>query len=225
MTPELIPRRALHDELADRIRQMIIEGDLQADQKVPEKDLCARFGVSRTPLREALKVLANDGLLVLTPNRGSTVAGVTEQDIQDVFPVMSALESLSGELAVQNMSDVAIAKLQQTHAAMVKAYRAKDLPLYFRLNQEIHRGILQGSGNAALIAVYDSLNIRITRMRYVADMTKDRWAQAVAEHVVMMDALTNRDGNLLSEVLRHHLENKRETVLRWVQKSKKTKVK
>jgi DNA-binding GntR family transcriptional regulator len=223
MTPELIPRRALHDELADRIRQMIIEGDLPADQKVPEKDLCARFGVSRTPLREALKVLANDGLLVLTPNRGSTVAGVTEQDIQDVFPVMSALESLAGELAVENMSDDAIAAVQETHEAMVQAYRDKNQALYFRLNQQIHQAILQGSGNAALITVYQSLNIRITRMRYIADMTRDRWEQAVAEHIVMMDALVARDGDLLSDVLCHHLENKRETVLRWVRKQQKRK--
>ena len=96
---EAIVRRSLHDELVERLQRLIIEGELTPGEKVPEKELCERYNVSRTPMREALKVLASEGLVTLTPNRGSSVTAVTVEDLEEVFPVMGALEALSGELA------------------------------------------------------------------------------------------------------------------------------
>ncbi|MEL7544592.1 MAG: GntR family transcriptional regulator, partial [Pseudomonadota bacterium] len=91
-----IVRRSLHDELIERMRALITDGSLTPGEKVPEKALCAQFGVSRTPLREALKVLAHEGLVELIPNRGATVARLTVEDLDEVFPIMGALEALAG---------------------------------------------------------------------------------------------------------------------------------
>ncbi|MDP5350141.1 MAG: GntR family transcriptional regulator, partial [Paracoccaceae bacterium] len=94
-----IPRKSLHEELVDRLQMLIITGELQPGSKVPEKDLCSQFGVSRTPLREALKVVASDGLVRLEPNRGAWVAPLTVSEVEEVFPILGVLEALSGELA------------------------------------------------------------------------------------------------------------------------------
>src|ERR1700754_2536173 len=98
-----IERRSLHAELVERVRALITVGELANGQKIPERALCQRFGVSRTPLREALKVLASEGVVTLRPNRGAVVNGLTAQELMHVFPVMGALEALAGELATQTI--------------------------------------------------------------------------------------------------------------------------
>lgn len=207
-----IQRRTLHDELVERLREMINSGDLAAGAKIPERELCERFVVSRTPLREALKVLASEGLVKLTPNRGASVAKLTLEDLEQVFPVMAALEALSGELACERITDAEIAKIRATNEAMVEHYENRDLPNYFRLNQAIHQGILQAAGNDTLSSTYDSLAGRISRARYMANMSALRWAKAVEEHGQILEALERRDGPALSAILRSHVMTKFETV-------------
>lgn len=210
--PGRIQRRSLHDEVADRLRAMIMEGELAPGSKVTERLLCERFGISRTPLREALKVLAAEGLLELTPNQGATVARITLEDVEEVFAVMGALEALSGELACARITDEQIAAIKATHYRMVVHYQRGELPDYFKLNQEIHEQILAAAGNPTLSSTYHSLARRIRQARYLANMSKDRWAQAVAEHESMLTALDRRDGEALARILKDHLRNKCETV-------------
>jgi len=211
-----IVRRSLHDEIVDLVREMILSSELEPGEKVPEKDLCARFGVSRTPMREALKVLAVDGLVTLTPNRGAFVSTLTVDDLNDVFPVMGALESLSGELAATLMTDAEIAGVRAIHAKMVKNYEKRDLSAYFKLNQDIHEAILEGSRNQTLIGMYRSLASRVRRARYLANMSDSRWQQAVDEHEIIIERLEARDAKGLADILKQHLANKFETVKAWV---------
>src|SRR3546814_17262975 len=105
-----IQRRPLHNELADRLRHMIVEGELAPGEKLAEKELCQRFGVSRTPLREAMRVLATEGLVLLTPTRGCTVAKLTLADLDEAFPLMGALAALSGALARRHIPDAELAR-------------------------------------------------------------------------------------------------------------------
>lgn len=210
--PGRILRRSLHDEVADRLRVMIMEGELTPGSKVTERLLCERFGISRTPLREALKVLASEGLLDLTPNQGATVARITLEDVEEVFAVMGALEALSGELACTRITDEQLAAIKAVHYQMVVHYQRDELPEYFRLNQEIHERILAAAGNPTLSSTYHGLARRIRQARYLANMSKDRWAQAVAEHESMLKALDRRDGGTLARILKVHLRNKCETV-------------
>ena len=207
-----IVRRTLHDELLQRLRQMIVDGALKPGQKIPEKDLCTRFGVSRTPLREALKVLANEGLVTLTPNRGSMVTDLTLEALEETFPVMGALEALSGEMAGANITDEEIAGIRRCHQSMIAHHERGELPEYFALNQEIHERILAAARNETLVSLYRSLEGRIRQARFLANMSPERWAQAVSEHEEIMAALEARDGVRLAEILKRHLANKFETV-------------
>ncbi len=211
-TNQPIERQSLHDQLVARLRDLIIEGDLAPGDRVPERELCERFGVSRTPLREAFKVLAADGLIQLLPHRGATVARLTVTDIEEMFPVMGALEALAGELAADRISEEGIAEIQALHYQMVLHHKRGELAPYFRLNQQIHEKILAAAGNDTLSGIYRGLAGRIRRARYLANVSKARWAQAVAEHEAILKALVARDGPALGRILNDHLKNKCETV-------------
>lgn len=202
----------LHADLVDLIRDLIVEGDLEAGAKVPERVLCERFGVSRTPLREALKTLASEGLLELLPHRGARVARLTEEDVDQMFPIMGALEALSGELACQNLTEEQFAEIQALHYQMILHYTRKELSAYFAANQQIHEKIFEASANPLLLQMYRTLAGRIRRARFVANMSAERWQQAVDEHEEMLAALSKRDGKALADVLKRHLHNKCETV-------------
>ncbi|MCG8361228.1 MAG: GntR family transcriptional regulator [Kiloniellales bacterium] len=209
---DIIERRTLHGELVARLRDLINEGDLPPGQRITEKDLCLRFGVSRTPLREALKVLASEGLVELLPNRGARVAQLTPADVDEIFPVMAQLEALAGELACRNATDEEIAEIRALHYQMLLHYQRRALQPYFALNQEIHEKLLEAARNATLANLSRSLSGRVRRARYIADMTEEAWAQAVAEHETMLAALIARDGPRLAEVSRQHVVTKAETV-------------
>ncbi len=210
--PEPIAGASLHARLVARLRDLIVEGELVPGARVPERALCERFGVSRTPLREALKVLASEGLLELLPNRGALVARLTAADLDEMFPVMGALEALAGELACTRITEEELAELRALHYQMVLHYRRGELPEYFRLNQRIHELVMDAARNPTLSRMYRGLAGRIRRARYVANMSQARWAQAVAEHEAILDALARRDGAALARVLKRHLQNKCETV-------------
>jgi len=213
---DFIARNSLHAELLNRIRELILQGELPQGTKIPERELCERYGVSRTPMREALKVLAVDGLVWLEPNRGAWVSKVTLEELEEVFPVMGALEALSGELACKHISDEEIEYVRKTHAEMLKYYKARDLGNYFQTNQAIHEAILSASKNSELAAMYNSLAARVRRARYLANMTDERWSQAVKEHEQILQALEKRDGKELSSILRKHLQSKFKTVRDWL---------
>lgn len=209
---EPAPRTTLHEELVERLRGMIFSGELKGGDRVPEQRLCDMLGISRTPLREALKVLGNEGLLELLPNRGARVATLSEDDIDEIFPVMGALEALSGELACARLSDTELAEIKALHYQMALHHARRELRDYFRVNQQIHECILRAAQNPTLEAQYRALAGRIRLARFRANMTDSRWDQAMREHEEMLSALEARDGRKLSEVLSRHLENKRETV-------------
>ncbi len=203
---------SLHDELVERLRELIVESTLEPGVRVPERELCERFAVSRTPLREALKVLASEGLLELLPHRGAQVTRLTAADLDEMFPVMGALEALAGELACTWITEAEMAEVRALHYQMVLHATRGELPEYFRLNQRIHEAIMAAARNPTLSRMYRSLAGRIRRARYVANMSQARWDQAVAEHEAILAALERRDGAALGRVLKAHLRNKCETV-------------
>ena len=210
--PRLL-RRSLHDELVSLVRDMIVEGELEPGARVPEQQLCARFGVSRTPLREALKVLASEGLLTLLPHRGARVAAVSAEEIEELFPIMGAIEALAGELAAKRISDGEIAHIRDLHARMTEHYARGERTAYARLNEEIHDAIFAAAGNASLAQIYRQLMLRIRRVRFIARMSPARWQEAIADHEAIAAALEARDGARLAAVLRAHVASKAATVL------------
>lgn len=209
-------RTSLHQELAEKVRELIVTGALASGKKVPERELCEMFGVSRTPLREALKVLAADQLVVLQPNRGAWVSEITLEALEEVFPVMGALEALSGELACEKITPEEVDAICELHEAMLAHYEAGRMAGYFEANQKIHEAILSAARNQTLSLQYRSLATQVSRARYLANMTEARWKQAIEEHEKIIYCLKARDGKQLAEVLRAHLRNKLETVRSWL---------
>lgn len=204
----VIARRSLHDELVGLVRTLIVEGELIAGEKIPEQALCERFGVSRTPLREALKVLASEGIVTLHPNRGATVASVTRELVEDVFPIMGVLEALAGETACAKASAGDIAHVRRLHDEMVAHYERGERAAYLKLNQEIHRALFAIAGNAALTQLYEQLMVRIHAVRFIARKSPERWREAIEDHKAMIAALEARDGAALAAVLKQHLVHK-----------------
>ncbi|RAI02390.1 GntR family transcriptional regulator [Acuticoccus sediminis] len=208
----LLVRPPLSMELAEHIRAMILAGDLKDDEKIPERALCERFGVSRTPLREALKILSTEGFLQLVPNRGARVCGLTVADVEEGFPVLATLESLSGELAARSITDAEIDAIADMNARMRACYEAGDLPGYFALNQAIHLAILEAARNPILSQHHRMLSQRMRGARYVSNISAVRWRQAMDEHDLILEALRARNGEELARILKRHLENKIDTV-------------
>lgn len=207
-----IHRKSLTDELVERLRDEIIEGTLRAGERVPEAEICARYGVSRTPLREALKVLAAEGLVTLALNRGATVARISASDIEELFPIIGALEALAGRQAAARAGDRDVERIEALHRQMVTRYDAEDWVGYSKLNRRIHEAIFEIAGNQALAALYQQLLVRIHAVRFVARKSPQRWREAIEDHVRMLDALRARDGETLARILDAHLQHKADSV-------------
>jgi DNA-binding GntR family transcriptional regulator len=203
-------KTSLHDEVLSRLRDYIVEGNLSDGARIPERELCTQFGVSRTPLREALKVLASEGLVDLLPNRGARVRALKDEDYKELFDLMGGLEALAGRLACESMSAAQYAEIEALHHEMYGFYLRRDLHEYFRCNQAIHQKIVDAAGNRALTGMYATVAGQIRRLRYAAnlDAKRDRWAEAVREHEAILDALRRRSDGELSDLLFKHLRNK-----------------
>lgn len=201
----LVDRRLLAEAVLDRVRDLIIQGELRPASRLNERLLCERLNISRTPLREALKSLAGEGLVELQPNRGARVTPLTVEKVREVFRVLSVLEALAGELACANASDADIAEIQAMHYQMVAHYRRGELAQYFRYNQAIHIRIVESGGNSTLAQTYRQLNAHVRRARYLANLSPERWEKAVNEHEAMLQALVARNPRRLEVLLAEHL--------------------
>jgi DNA-binding GntR family transcriptional regulator len=204
----LADRRLLHEAVISQLRDLIVQGELPPGAKLNERVLADRLGTSRTPLREAIKYLASEGLVELLPNRGAVVAALNLDRLKEVFVVLGALEALAGDLACRHATEADIAEVRALHYHMLAYHAAGDLANYFRCNQDIHIKLLECSGNATLAQVYRGLNAHVKRARYMANLSRERWDKAVREHEDMLDALIRRDSGRLQTLLRDHLANK-----------------
>ncbi|MEM8790086.1 MAG: GntR family transcriptional regulator [Pseudomonadota bacterium] len=206
--PIAITRRPLHDDLVERLRDLIVRGTLPPGAKVQEQALCEQFDVSRTPLREALRSLAAEGLVVLTPRRGATIARITRQDLEEAFPILGALEALAGELACANLTDAQIAEARRLQTRLVAQHEKNDLTGYSATNAAIHQLIITAADNPTLSHLLKTFDGRVRRARYMVNISGVRWAAAVAEHVLILEAIEARDGKRLGEILKLHIANK-----------------
>jgi DNA-binding GntR family transcriptional regulator len=215
MTAEVIsiPRAALHEQVAQRLRQMLVEGRIAPGAKLNERELSELLHVSRTPLREAIKMLAAEGLVELLPNRGAIAVSLTERDIQDTFEVMAGLEGLAGELAAQRITPQELAEIQAMQFEMMAAYTRRDLSGYYTLNARIHDAISAAAKNPVLDTVYRQVNARLQALRFRSNQDGEKWKRAVKEHEKMIEALAAHDGAAMRQVLLDHLRNKRDVVL------------
>ena len=213
MSSNIIVRAPLHVQVAERLRVGIDSGELAPGARLNEVELCNDMGVSRTPLREAIRSLATEGLVELQPNRGAIVSVVSSEDVTEILPIMASLEGLGGRLAAVNMESEKILQVRNIHNQMISHYKNGAVDDYFETNRLIHELITEGSGNQTLVDTINNLSAKVRRARFSAHMTQESWAKAVAEHEEMIDALESRDSNRLESVLIQHIETKRTTII------------
>ena len=215
MTAEIIEisRLALHDQVGSRLRTMLVEGHIAPGAKLNERELCLQLRVSRTPLREAIKLLAAEGLVDLLPNRGAVAVKLTEADVLNTFEVLAMLEGMSGELAAKRITDEELAEVRALHYEMMACFARRDLSGYYRLNARIHTAINEAAGNPVLASTYRSINARVQSLRFRTNQNDAKWKHAVEEHEQMVNALATRDAPAMRKVMVAHLMRKRDTVL------------
>lgn len=206
--PRAIGRQVLHAAVVARLRDMITEGLLAPGERLNERVLCEQLGISRTPLREAFKVLATEGLIVLAPNRGAQVAKMSRDEVVHAFQVMGALEGLSGELACAKITEAELSEIRELHRQMAACHRKRDLPGYYRLNRAIHERINEAARNPVLTQVYRTVNARLHALRFRSNFDRKKWDAALAEHEQMLEALAARDGERMRRLLVEHLAHK-----------------
>jgi DNA-binding GntR family transcriptional regulator len=183
---------------------MIVSDELPAGGKISERLITERLGISRTPLREALKILEVEGLVQISPNRGAIVVKLSRSDVEAVIEMLIGMELQAAELACRRATEEQIARAEELHAQMAEAYRNGKLLEYFNLNQAIHEQIFECAQNPALLRVYRAESARIRRYRFVSNREASRWPRAVQEHEQILDALKRREGGILREVLKAH---------------------
>lgn len=208
-----IQPQMLHEAVVAQLSRMIIEGALPPGTRLNERMLCDKLGVSRTPLREAFRVLAAQGLVALLPNRGAVVPELDAADIAETFEAIAGLEALSGELACARITDEEVDEIRALHYEMLACHAVRDLPGYYRLNRLIHDAINRAARNGVLHQVYTNINSRLQALRFRSNFDRDKWDVAVLEHGSMIEALDARDGPRLRAILREHVLKKCASVL------------
>ncbi|CAJ0802029.1 hypothetical protein LMG18090_04228 [Ralstonia mannitolilytica] len=206
-------------EIASRLRTLIQEGELPPGARIDERAFCELFDVSKTPLREALKVLVAEGLVLHRQYIGYRVAPLDLDELRATFETLHGLEATAGELAATRLSEVALARLERKHQAMLDAHAAGRRTEYFRINQEIHQLIIDGAANPVLASIYATLMSKVHRARGAANADMLRWQESHEEHEAIMEALREPGRPRLAQVLRWHSENTAKEVLSVVARS------
>ena len=205
--PAKITRSTLTEQIANRLRDMIIQHQLIPGERVRERTICDKLNVSRTPLREALHILAAEGLIDLIPNRGATIAAPTGHEIEDMLQVLGVLEGFAGERACTLATAEEIAEIRALQFEMSAAFARRDRLAYFKINQRIHLGIVAAARSETLRTLHNLLNARLYRIRYQSNLQNETWQTATREHEEILAALERRDASSLATLLQKHLKS------------------
>ena len=215
----VIQRRTLHDEVVDRMRDMIVEGQLPSGSRINESEECQRLGVSRTPVREAIKTLASEGLIELVRNKGAVVKSLDVDQITEMLEAVAVLELFAARVGVTRSSDEEINEIVSMHKQMRSCFKAQDRLPYYKLNQSIHAAIVALAHNRAISLAHEALQMQLRRIRYVGNERPNSWSGAMREHEAMIKALKKREGDQLCAAIEEHLDHTRERVVEFLQQS------
>ncbi len=215
---------SLHDEVAARLRERIFSGELAPGSFLDEPALCAELSISRTPLREALKVLTAEGLLRHEPRRGCFVNQITEQDLDEIFPVIALLEGRCAYEAARNATDADLAALEQLHERLQRNAKAKRINEYYETNFAIHEAIILLANNRWLAQVIGDLRKIVKLARLQQLHAPGRLEQSLSEHLAVYAALKAHDAEGAEAAMRTHLTRQR-VALRELARNQKTRIK
>ncbi len=200
---------SLHDEVAAKLRERIFAGDLPPGSFIDEPALCASLAISRTPLREALKVLTAEGLLRHEPRRGCFVSQITERDLDEIFPVLALLEGRCAFEAANNASDAELIALEHLHDRLNRSAQARRITDYYEANFAIHEAIITLANNRWLAQVIGDLRKLVKLARLQQLHAPGRLDQSLSEHMAVFAALKARDAEGAEAAMRTHLTRQR----------------
>jgi DNA-binding GntR family transcriptional regulator len=203
---------ALYQEVAERLRQRIFAHELTPGTWIDEQKLAEQYGISRTPLREALKVLASEGLVELKPRRGCYVTEISRQDLDDIFPLIALLEGRCAAEAVDRAKPADIAMLKAIHNRLEAAARDGRIDAFFEANQEFHRQIQDLAGNRWLLTVIQDLRTVLKLSRLHSLSLEGRLQQSLDEHRLIMAALESGEAGRAEKTMHDHLLSGREAL-------------
>ncbi len=203
---------SLHEDVAQQLRGLIFEGELAPGAFLDEPALCLRLAISRTPLREALKVLTAEGLLRHEPRRGCFVAEITAKDLDDIFPVIALLEGRCAFEAAMHASDADLQALEVLHERLAGHARARRIQAYYDTNYAIHEALIRLADNRWLAQVIADLRkiLRLARLQTL--QAPGRLEQSLSEHLAVFAALKARDCEGAEAAMRTHLHRQREAL-------------
>jgi DNA-binding GntR family transcriptional regulator len=198
-------RKALHGFALERLRQMIYSGELAPGERLSEASLTQLLQVSRTPLREAFRTLAGEGLIELPPSRGAYVKALSETDVRHLFDLVAGLEMTAADLASRRATDQELSTIAALTHSLDSAFKRGDRAQYFALNQCIHESLVRYARNPLLEESYANLNARVRRERFRSTMHLSRWAEAMTEHLELANALLARDHAAVRRIMYEHM--------------------
>ncbi|WGW05721.1 GntR family transcriptional regulator [Tropicibacter oceani] len=202
-----MPEGTLPEQIANQLRRDILRGKLAPGAQVKERDNAAEMGVSRTPMREAIRILAQEGLVLLRPARSPVVAELSLREVADNIEVLTALEMLSGELAVVRASDDQIEEIRELQDRMARLYDDIDMIDVFELDMEFHKAIVRAANNPVLSETHGAILARLWRARYLSASRKRSRDRVLAQHNGIVAGLCARDVEAVKRHLHSHLEH------------------
>ena len=212
---------ALYQEVAERLRQRIFAHELPPGTWIDEQKLAEQYGISRTPLREALKVLASEGLVELRPRRGCYVTEISRQDLDDIFPLMALLEGRCAAEAIRRMKPADFGALKDIHERLEAAAQEGRIDAFFEANQAFHKKIQELSGNRWLLSVIQDLRKVLKLSRLHSLSLEGRLQQSLDEHRLLMGAISASDAAKAEKLMHDHLLSGREALAKMDAKTTK----
>ncbi len=203
-----LDRKSLAERVADELRDLVLLEKLKPGAAIPERETAEALGISRTPLRESLRILAAEGLIEIAPNKPPRVGDPSLDEIKSLLQVQGALEGLAGALACTNATNKEIEAIRQMETAMRESSNAEqgtDSLAFFQLDMKFHEAIVTASGNTALQSTHRTYNGRLWRARFISSRLQVNRAATLSQHADIVSALEARDASACSDALKTHL--------------------
>lgn len=214
----------LRDVVFNTLRQAILTGDLKPGERLMEIHLANRLGVSRTPIREAIRKLELEGLVTMIPRRGAEVAQITEKSMNDVLEVRRALDVLCVELACERISEQEIKNLKAACDHFERAVRGKDAKKIAQADVELHDIILKATGNQRLIQLVNNLSEQMYRYRYEYIKDSSQHGRLIEEHRVIYESIVKRDKAAATQAAKVHIDNQEKAIIKQIQMDRSRRV-
>lgn len=211
----------LRDVVFNTLRKAILTGQLKPGERLMEVHLANRLGVSRTPIREAIRKLELEGLVIMIPRRGAEVAQITEKSLKDVLEVRRALDALSVELACERITKEEMEELKEACTAFEEATKGKDAAVIAKADVRLHDIIVQATGNQRLQQLVNNLSEQMYRYRFVYIKDESQHEKLIAEHKEIYESILEGDVQRASEAAKLHIDNQEKSIIEQIRLEKK----